>query len=78
MILNKFLHFSKKANSLRAKKRPLGGRSLTIGGPTNFLPDLPDKIVTSSAYNKSIPIIIGSTKDDGSYIAGGKLLLTIV
>lgn len=44
-----------------------GGRSLTIGGPTNLLPDVPQNI----AYNKSIPIIVGTTKDDGVYVTTG-------
>lgn len=49
----------------------LGGRSITIGGPSNFLPDRPENIIKSKNYNKSIPIIIGTTKDDGSFLATG-------
>lgn len=49
----------------------VGGRSLSIGGPSNFLPDLPEKIVSSPQYKKTIPMIIGTTKDDGSYVATG-------
>lgn len=49
----------------------LGARSLSIGGPNNLLPDLPQNIISSAQYNKSIPMIIGTTKDDGSYVATG-------
>lgn len=42
----------------------------TVGGPTNLLPDTPHDLVSS--YNKSIPIIVGATKDDGAYVATGK------
>ncbi|KAJ6650003.1 Glutactin [Pseudolycoriella hygida] len=47
----------------------LGARSISIGGPSNYLPDLPQKIVSSPQYNKSVPMIVGTTKDDGSYLA---------
>ncbi|KAG4079302.1 hypothetical protein HA402_007994 [Bradysia odoriphaga] len=47
----------------------LGARSLSIGGPNNLLPDLPQKIVSAPQYNKNYPMIIGTTKDDGSYVA---------
>lgn len=49
-----------------------GGRSISIGGPSNFLPDTPQKIVSSGTYNKSIRIIIGTTRDDGDYAATGE------
>lgn len=47
------------------------GRSLSIGGPDKLLPDTPKNIVTSRNYNQSVPLIIGATKHDGSYYAGG-------
>ncbi|XP_031618955.1 glutactin-like [Contarinia nasturtii] len=42
-----------------------GGRSLSIGGPNKLLPDTPQNLALT--YNKSIPIIVGATKDDGAY-----------
>lgn len=48
------------------------GRSLTVGGPDELLPDTPQNIVTSGNYNQSMPLIIGATKHDGSYYAGGE------
>lgn len=49
------------------KKLPKVGGSLTIGGPSNLLPDYPENIFTSKHFNKTIPIIIGTTQTDGSY-----------
>lgn len=46
-----------------------GGRSIAIGGPNNLLPDTPQNIITSGSYNKSIAIIVGTTSEDGSYVA---------
>lgn len=52
-------------------KQMTAGRSLSIGGPDKLLPDTPKNIVTSRNYNQSVPLIIGATKHDGSYYAGG-------
>lgn len=49
----------------------LGGRSIAIGGPSNLLPDTPGNIIQSGRYNKTIPIIVGTMKDDGSYVTTG-------
>lgn len=48
------------------------GRALTVGGPDKLLPDTPTNIVTSRNYNHSLPLIIGATKHDGTYFAGGR------
>lgn len=53
------------------------GRALTVGGPDKLLPDTPRNIVTSRNYNQSLPLIIGTTKHDGSYYAGGWIVLAI-
>lgn len=52
-------------------KLPIAGKSLSIGGPNKLLPNSPEKILQSTKYKKSIPLIIGSTKTDGSYAATG-------
>lgn len=49
------------------KKIPTGGSSLSIGGPSNLLPDHPEQILKSKHFNKSIPIIIGVTQTEGTY-----------
>lgn len=64
-------------SDLQAGPLHLGARSLSIGGPNNLLPDLPEKIVTAPEYNKNYPMIIGTTKDDGSYVATGSIKLTL-
>lgn len=53
-------------------KLALGGRSLSLGGPTNLLPDLPTNLAHNQ-YKKNISLIVGTTRDDGSYVATGKL-----
>ncbi|XP_055302443.1 glutactin-like [Sitodiplosis mosellana] len=56
-------------NGLLDGKVLSGGRSISIGGPNNLLSDTPQNFVLSGSYNKSIPIIVGTTKDDGDYVA---------
>lgn len=53
-------------------KLPIAGKSLSIGGPNSLLPDLPEKILQLAKHKKSIPIIIGTTKSDGSFPTTGK------
>lgn len=60
-----------KGKVFMAGKGMTAGRTLSIGGPDNLLPDTPENILSSTGYNKSIPIIIGITKHDGSFLAGG-------
>lgn len=48
------------------------GRSISIGGPNDLLPDTPHNIVSSKKYNQSIPLIIGATKHDGSFVAASE------
>lgn len=52
---------------MRMKKIPKYGSSLTIGGPSNLLPDLPEQMIQARNFNKSIPIIIGVTQTEGTY-----------
>lgn len=61
-------------NSLINGKVSPGARSISIGGPNNLLPDTPQNIARN--YNKSIPIIVGTTKDDGDYVATGEYFRT--
>lgn len=56
-----------KTLALLTYKMPYVGKCLTIGGPSNLLPHKPDKIVASGKYKKSMPMIIGIAKDDGSF-----------
>lgn len=63
---------------LKAGKVLPGGRSISIGGPNNLLPDTPQNIVSSGGYNKSIPIIIGTTKDEGDYVATSEFVVNCV
>lgn len=58
-------------NILETGVSQVSGRSLSIGGPNNLLPDLPQNLIRSGKYNKSIPIMAGTTKHDGSWIAAG-------
>lgn len=60
-----------------AEKVMTVGRALTVGGPDKLLPDTPTNIVTSRNYNQSLPLIIGATKHDGTYFAGGWNFLSI-
>lgn len=60
-------------NTMNTGALYLGGRSLSIGGPTNLLPDTPQNIIDSGQYNKSIAIMTGVNKHDGSWVATGKV-----
>lgn len=64
-------------SALRERKVLKAGRSIAIGGPNNLLPDTPRNIMQSGSYNKTIPIIVGTTKDDGSYVTSG-ILKTLI
>lgn len=59
-------------NGFKMGKVMPGGRSIALGG--SLMPDAPQKIIQSGGYNRTIPIIIGTTKDDGSYVTAGNLL----
>lgn len=60
-------------NGLKDGKTLSGGQSISIGDLNNILPDTPQNILLSARYNKSIPIMIGTTKDDGDYVATGEI-----
>ena len=62
-------------NGLINGKTLNGGQSISIGDLNNILPDTPQNILLSGRYNKSIPIITGTTKDDGDYVATGDIWL---
>lgn len=53
-------------------KMRIGARSLSVGGPNNLLPQSPEKLIDFGIFNKSIPLIVGTTRDDGSYVATGE------
>lgn len=46
----------------------MGGRSLTIGGPSNLIPDTPLNIRRQALYRKDLAVMTGITKDDGTYL----------
>lgn len=52
---------------MRAQRLPNIGSSISIGGPSNLLPDRVENMFQSKYFNKSIPLIIGITQTDGSY-----------
>lgn len=52
-------------------KLNIAGKSLSIGGPNKLLPDTPEKILQSAKHKKFVPIIIGTTKNDGSFPTTG-------
>lgn len=55
-----------------------GARSLSVGGPSNLLPHSPDKLIIDfGKFKKSIPLIVGTTRNDGSYIASGNYFMII-
>lgn len=50
----------------------IGGRSLTIGGPSNFLPDTPRNLLAKGQFQKNIDLIAGVVRNEGSYLAASK------
>lgn len=56
-----------KESALHMKKIPKYGSSLTIGGPSNLLPEHPEQMFKARNFNKSIPIMIGVTQTEGTY-----------
>ena len=49
----------------------VGGARLTIGGPTNFLPQTPYQIMRSGGGRRNIPVMAGVTKHDGTFSLAG-------
>lgn len=49
----------------------VGGCRLVIGGPTNFMPYTPYKIMRSGGGKRNIPVLAGVTKHDGSFSFAG-------
>lgn len=45
----------------------LGGLRMTIGGPSNMLPDIPHNLWKKGKGRKNLPLLIGCTKHDGSF-----------
>lgn len=46
----------------------IGGLRMTIGGPSNMLPDTPHNLwKKGKGRKKNLPLLIGSTKHDGSF-----------
>lgn len=46
----------------------IGGLRLTVGGPSNMLPDTPHNLwKKGKGRKKGMPLLIGSTKNDGSF-----------
>lgn len=51
--------------------RTIGGHRMTIGGPSNFLPDTPYEILSRGGGRKNIPMIAGVLKHDGGFLMTG-------
>lgn len=46
----------------------IGGLRMTVGGPSNMLPDTPHNLwKKGKGRKKNLPMLIGSTKNDGSF-----------
>lgn len=50
----------------------VGGRSLTVGGPSNLLPDTPLNIRRKALYRKDLAVMAGITKNDGTFLTTRK------
>lgn len=49
----------------------VGGCRLTIGGPTNFFPHTPLKLMRNGQARRNIPVMAGVTKHDGTFSLAG-------
>lgn len=54
--------------------RSVGGRGMTIGGPTNLFPAIPFDIRRSGNYRKDIDVMTGVTRHDGSAVVASLYL----
>lgn len=46
----------------------VGGRSLTIGGPSHYLPYAPSELLQMGYYKKNVKLIAGVVKNEGSFL----------
>lgn len=51
---------------------------MTIGGPSNILPDTPDNLRRAGLIRKDLAILCGTTKHDGSYVTTGDIIVVIL
>ncbi|XP_059608241.1 glutactin-like [Phlebotomus argentipes] len=51
--------------------RTIGGHRMTIGGPSNFLPDTPYEILSKGGGRRNLPMMAGVLKNDGGFLMTG-------
>lgn len=61
-----FTHLQEE-NRIKGSNR-VGGRSLTIGGPSNYLPYAPSELLQMGYYKKHVNVIAGVVKNEGSFL----------
>lgn len=50
----------------------MGGRCMTLGGPTNLLPESAYDIVRSGQYRRDLAVMAGTLKHEGSFLVVGE------
>lgn len=50
----------------------VGGRSLTIGGPSNYLPFKPNELFQMGSYKRNVRLLAGVVKNEGSFLTASK------
>lgn len=57
----------KNAGRLKGWNR-VGGSSLTIGGPSHYLPHSPEELFRRGFYKNNVNLIAGVVKNEGSFL----------
>lgn len=47
----------------------VGARSLTVGGPSNFLPDTPQNLIDKGFFLRNLSLVAGVVENEGTYLA---------
>lgn len=50
----------------------VGGRSLTVGGPSNYLPFKPIELLHKGFYKRNVRLLTGVVKDEGTFLTISK------
>lgn len=52
----------------------VGGRSLTVGGPSNYLPYEPSELLRMGFYKKDINLMAGNVKNEGTFLTAREFI----
>lgn len=56
----------------------MGARSLTVGGPSNFLPDTPRNLIANGFFLRNLSLVAGVVQNEGTFLAASMKNVNLV